>query len=83
MQRGEKLPVGIKGISRMMKMMPEEVRMCPFFEEVRSIFRDYNYGVLSKDKLIEKLSNIDEGDGRFDIFNKGIENAINMIQVCY
>ena len=83
MQITEKLPVGIKGISKMMKMMPEEVRLCPYFEKIRNSFKDFNYGVLSKDKLIENLSVMDDSDGKYSIFNEGIANAIDIIKACY
>jgi len=87
-----KLPISISGIAEIMEMNEEEIRNWPQFGEVRDFFKDYNFNVLGKEKLIKKLRAISEQcaikneekqNGCFYQYIAGIENAITTIKLCY
>lgn len=88
-----KLPITVSGIADIMEMSTEEIRAWPLFGEVRELFKDYNFKVLSKDKLILKLlavsekcaiKSVDEHEkGGYYHYSTGIDNAIAAIKLCY
>lgn len=80
MQTSHKLPIGINEISKMMGVSNEELRVFPHFKTVRESFKDYNFGVLSKKALIDKLLDIKTKD---DYYLDSINNAISVIEACY
>lgn len=80
MQFNQKLPIGISEISKMMGVSKEELRVFPHFATVRESFKDYNFGVLSKKALINKLSTIKPSD---DYYLNSINNVISVIEACY
>ena len=54
MRMKTKLPEGLSGIAEIMEMDKEEIRVWEFYKEVRSLFKDYNFNVLNKEKLTSK-----------------------------
>lgn len=80
MQFKQKLPTGKEEISKMMGLIPEELSACPHFKKIRENFKDYNFGVLKKNELIDNLKNLTKQD---DYFYDGIHNAITLIKACY
>ncbi len=85
MQMTTKLPQGLTGISRFMGMQTEEVKEWPHYKEVASLFKDYNMGVLSKERLLEKLSSVLNKckEDELDYFCEGLENVTEAIKICY
>ena len=80
-----KLPEGLTGIADIMEMQKEEIREWEFYKEVRDLFKDFNFKVLSKDNLINKLLLISEKCANKTIYHysEGIDNAIATIKACY
>lgn len=80
-----KLPEGLTGIAQMMEMDKEEVRSWEFYNEVRDLFKDYNFRVLNKETLIAKLYDISVKCANKQIFHysTGIDNIISAIRMLY
>lgn len=87
-----KLPIGVKGIAEIMEMEESEVRAWPFFDQMRETFKDYNFGMLTKDAVILKLLSISEkcaakscegSEGGYYQYATGIDNAIAAIRICF
>lgn len=85
MQMKTKLPEGLTGIAEIMEMNKEEVQAWEFFKEVRQLFKDYNFKVLTKDSLIAKLYDISCKCANKQIYHysTGIDNAVLAIKTCY
>lgn len=85
MQSTMKIPVGVTAISNLMEMKPSEIKFWDKFQEVRSLLKDYNYGVLSKNKLVEKLYDVSlrcANDKTYH-YSTGIDNLIDNIKLVY
>lgn len=80
-----KLPEGSNGIANLMGMQKEEVRAWPYYTEVRSMFKDYNLKVLSKEQLVEKLIGVSVkcAEDGIHYFSTGVDKAIGTIRICY
>lgn len=80
-----KIPEGLTSIAKMMGMEKEEVRMWPYYNELRSMFKAYNLGVMDKARLIEGLTNISVKCAEDEIyyFSTGVDKAITAIRVFY
>ena len=80
-----KVPVGIKSLAQMMAMEEVEVRFFPKTEDVRALLKDYNFGMLSKPKLLEKLDALRDEclEGNFDTYAEGIASLKSSIQYHY
>lgn len=80
-----KIPVGIAGIAKLMKLAVEEVRVWKHYDSVRGLFKDYNFGVLNKTKLFERLDEISVkciNDKEYH-YSTGIDNAKATINAVY
>lgn len=78
----KKLPTGVKGIAQAMEMGQCELMHWGHYKEVRDIFIDFNFGVLTKDQLIQKMLRISEQcaiESQYH-YSVGIDNAIAMIK---
>lgn len=85
MRINTKLPQGLTGISKLMGMQNEEVRACPYYKELVNLFKDYNYGVLHKESLIQRLKDISNKCNKegIEYFAEGVNNASTAIAVLY
>ena len=80
-----RLPEGLSGIAKLMELDKAELRAWPYYKEVVNLFKDYNFGVLKKEKLIEKLSEISaksRNDGGC-YFAMAVETLEGKVKVCY
>ena len=76
-----KLPQGTNGIAKLLGMTPDEFRACKYYEEVRTLFSDYNLGYIRRSVLVEKLTEIKERPEVY--FKDALEHAITKIKSCY
>ncbi len=85
MQSTMKIPVGVTAISNLMEMKPSEIKFWDKFQEVRDLLKDYNYGVLTKSKLIEKLYEVSVrcAKDKSYHYSTGIDNLISSIKLSY
>lgn len=85
MQNTMKIPVGVTAISNLMEMKPSEIKFWDKFQEVRNLLKDYNYGVLSKDSLIDKLYDVSVrcANDKIYHYSTGIDNLISSIKLSY
>lgn len=81
----KKLPEGLTGIAGIMEMKKEEIQAWEFYKEVRQLFKDYNFQVLNKERLISKLTDISLQCANKQIYHysTGIDNAVSAIRACY
>ena len=80
-----KLPQGLTGISNLMELDKSEVRAWPYYKEVATLFKDYNFGVLKKEKLLEELSQISLKCRNDDTwyFAMALERLTKKVKLCY
>ena len=80
-----KVPVGAKKISKMMNLNESEVQFWDSFEEVKNLITDYNFDVISKNTLIEKLLQISLKNANKNLYFycTGIDRMIEKIKLCY
>lgn len=80
-----KVPVGAKNISKMMNLTESEVQFWDSFEEVKSIINDYNFDVIKKETLIDRLLQISLKNANKNLFFycTGIDRLIEKIKLCY
>ena len=85
MQLIGKIPIGIEEIAKMMKLSPDEVRVWPHLPELRSYFKDYNFGVLKSEDLVKQLDGMIakcEKDNTFS-YATGVANVTSIIKRVY
>ncbi len=80
-----KIPVGIKSLAEMMAMEEVEVRFFPKIEDLRAILKDYNFNMLTKKVLIEKLEALKAEclEENFDTYADGIGELVKAVQYRY
>ncbi|MBR6689051.1 MAG: hypothetical protein IKL68_03460 [Clostridia bacterium] len=80
-----KVPVGIKAMAEMMAMEEVEVRFFPKLDDLRAILKDYNFNMLTKKALLEKLESLKAEclEENFDTYAEGIGELIKAIQYRY
>lgn len=85
MQSTIKIPLGVTAISNLMEMKPSEIKFWDKFQEVRDLLKDYNYGVLSKDRLVNKLYDVSVrcANDKTYHYSTGIDNLISSIKLSY
>lgn len=82
---GYKIPLGIKSLAKMMALTESEVRFFPKLNEMREIIKNYNYNVLSKEELINKLESM-KSDCETDalaVYVEGLKELSQVIQYKY
>ena len=80
-----KLPEGLNKISTLLGLSTDEVRAWEYFKEIQNSFKDYNFGVLKKEELIDKLMDISYqcADKKIFYFCTAIDKAVAQIKLCY
>ena len=80
-----KVPVGIKSLAQMMAMEEVEVRFFPKIEGLRAVLKDYNFNMLTKQKLVEKLEAMKAEclEENLDNYAEGIGGLVRAIQYRY
>lgn len=80
-----KVPISIKAIAKLMNMLEAEVREWPYLENMRDALKDYNFGVFTKQQLVEKLNDISVKCAEAQIYHysQGIDKAVETIKVNY
>ena len=80
-----KIPVGIKSLANMMAMEEVEVRFFPKIEGLRAVLKDYNFNMLTKQKLVEKLEAMKAEclEENLDNYAEGIGGLVRAIQYRY
>lgn len=80
-----KIPVGVKSLAQMMAMDEVEVRFFPKIEKLRALLKDYNFNVLTKQKLLERLEAMKAEcqNESYDNYAEGIGGLVRAIQYRY
>ena len=80
-----KVPTNSQAIADMMKMSVDEVRNFPFIQDIKDILRDYNFGVVNKKDVEDKLIYISLKCAEKEIyyFSTGVEKLLQHIKVRY
>lgn len=80
-----KVPVGIKSLAQMMAMEEVAVRFFPKIEGLRAVLKDYNFNMLTKQKLVERLEAMKAEclEENLDNYAEGIGGLVRAIQYRY
>ena len=80
-----KIPVGVKSLAQMMAMDEVEVSFFPKIEGLRSVIKDYNFNMLTKQKLVEKLEAMKAEclEEKLDNYAEGIGGLVKAVQYRY
>ena len=80
-----RIPVETKHLAKLMEMEEVEVRFFPKKDYIKSLIKDYNFGVLNKRDLINRLKDVHEEclEENFDTFAEGVLALIKAIECRY
>ena len=80
-----KIPVGNKSLANIMEMTESEARFFPKLEELKGHITNYNFGLYTKNVLINNLTILKEccKHEKLDAYVEGIENVIKKVKFKY
>ena len=79
----KKAPIGVKEIAKLMGLEEAEVRAWPHLSDMRTALTDYNFGMLSPEKLVNRLNEISAKCDAAELYHysAGISNAISVLKL--
>lgn len=84
-QSSLRIPVGIKSLAEMMSMTESEVMFFPKLGDLKEHINNYNYGMYTKNVLIDNLSILKERCkvATLEAYITGVDNLIKSILYRY
>jgi predicted transcriptional regulator len=80
-----KIPVGVKNLAQFMGMEEVEVRFFPKLNELTAILKDYNFGLFTRQTLVDRLGNLKEDcvESGLDSYADGVGKLMSAVQYRY